>query len=285
MKNILILCMALIATQAVAQAAEKIETREQSPCVTIRWEESRSFTINAKLSNYTHIILPEKILPGFIPVVGNPGLWDVEGAGAHLYVKPNSTEGEGASTTISVVGESGAAYDFQAVRRTDGVERCLRVSNGAVFAGATAAALNTFQPPEVRRAQAESTIWKTKYSELEASHKEQLSNAVTEALRRYRYHIYTRYNWQTKKGGFIGTNLVSDVYDDGRFTYIRLINDNKGLLTVEADLSGKTEVVDARYDDVSRMYRIIGIYPKFTMKYGDSKLLINRENNITEGSF
>lgn len=263
----------------------QIDERDQAGCVPIKWDQNRTFTVNGTLHNYTHIILPEKILPGFTPVTGNSALWDVEGAGAHIYFKPNSTEKEGYSTTISVVGESGASYDFQAVRREGQTERCIKLIAGTVFSGSTAAALSNFVHPDIRVANEEAESWKRRYQQQEASHKEAMSNAVLEALRRYRYHIYTRYNWSTKKGSFIGSNLVSDVYDDGRFTYIRLVNDNKGLLTVEAELEGKTEVVESRYDDVSRMYRIVGIYPKFTMKYGEAKLLINRENNITQGSF
>lgn len=268
----------------VVLASLGAHAEQQEACTPIKWDESRSFTVAGKLHNYTHIVLPEKILPGTKAIVGNPALWDVEAAGGHIYLKPNSTEAEGASTTISVVSESGASFDFQAVRR-ESAERCIKVITGTVFNGSTASALNNFVHPNIQRAQVESDMWRKRYSDLEASHKEEMSNAVLEALRRYRYHIYTRYNWETKKGGFIGKNLVSDVYDDGRFTYIRLINDNKGLLTVEADLDGKTQVVDSRYDDVSRMYRIVGIYPKFTMKYGETKLLINRDNNITEGAF
>jgi len=276
-KFLLLTITMLVSLSTFAQQA-------QESCASIRWDESRSFSAGARLHNYTHIILPEKMLQGTKAIVGNPGLWDVEAAGNHIYFKPNSLEQEGASTTISVIGESGMSFDFLA-RRTESPERCIKIISGTVFTGGTANALNEFVHPTIQRAQVESEQWKTRYQQLETSHKEDMSNAVLEALRRYRYHIYTRYNWETKKAGFIGSNLVSDVYDDGRFTYIRLINDNKGLLVVEAELDGKTQVVDSRYDDVSRMYRIVGIYPKFTMKYGEAKLLINRDNNITEGSF
>ncbi len=62
--------------------------------------------------------------------------------------------------------------------------------------------------------------------------------AVMDALRKYRYHIFTRYNWSTGSG-FAGKNIISDVYDDGRFTYIRLSNPNRGLMAVQAEVGGK----------------------------------------------
>jgi hypothetical protein len=108
--------------------------------------------------------------------------------------------------------------------------------------------------------------------------------AVMEALRRFRYHIYTRYEWE---GGnsFETRGLISDIYDDGRFTYIRLESPNRGLLSIESEVGGKTAIVPAKYDDAYGMYQINGIYPSFTLRLDEAKLEVSRADSVTKGAF
>ncbi|HDZ55287.1 hypothetical protein LCGC14_0393320 [marine sediment metagenome] len=108
--------------------------------------------------------------------------------------------------------------------------------------------------------------------------------AVMEALRRFRYHVYTRYNWDQGKG-FAAQGLVSDVYDDGRFTYIRLHQPNRGLMSVETEVGEKTAIVPTKYDDTYGMYVVSGIYPSFTLRVDDARINIARADSTTHGEF
>ena len=114
--------------------------------------------------------------------------------------------------------------------------------------------------------------------------KAQTQKAVYEALRRFRYHVYTGYTWNQGKG-FEAKGLVTDVYDDGRFTYIRLDKPNRGLMSVETVVGGKTAVVPTKYDDAYGMYVISGIYPSFNLKMDESEMSIERKDSKTLGEF
>ena len=58
--------------------------------------------------------------------------------------------------------------------------------------------------------------------------KKKTDQRLDEVLERYRSHIYTRYEWG-EASVFKGKALVSDVFDDGRFTYIRVVPDHRGV--------------------------------------------------------
>lgn len=90
--------------------------------------------------------------------------------------------------------------------------------------------------------------------------------------------------WNQGKG-FEAEGLVTDVYDDGRFTYIRLDKPNRGLMSVETVIGGKTAVVPTKYDDAYGMYVISGIYPSFSLKMDESKMSIERKDNKLLASF
>jgi hypothetical protein len=64
-----------------------------------------------------------------------------------------------------------------------------------------------------------------------------------------------------------------------------LASDNKGLLSLESELGGKKEIIEANFDDVTKMYRVAGIYPAFDLKYNKTKLRVTRDSNETQGAF
>ncbi len=275
-----------VATFAASPAVADSDIKASQNCKTLRWSKDKIHSLRARMNHYTHIILPEKMLKGTEPIVGNNELWDANGAGQHIYIKPNSYEEAGASTTVSVVTESGKAYDFLAERHTHDIERCVRIADGLVFGEEHAKALDTFVPPQMAMQNAQTEYLQRQLAQLQESAEQEKKNAVMEAIRKYRFHIYTRYEWSTGSGGkFMGKDLVSDIYDDGRFTYIRLRNDNKGLLTIQAELDGKEEIIQSKYDDLAKLYKIVGIYPKFIMRYGEAKVSISRADNVTQGAF
>ncbi|MNY67096.1 hypothetical protein D3C86_2046170 [compost metagenome] len=75
------------------------------------------------------------------------------------------------------------------------------------------------------------------------------------------------------------------MYDDGRFTYIRLNQPNRGLLSVETEIGEKNAVVPTKYDDAYGMYVISGIYPKFSLKADEAQINVTRSDSRTNGEF
>lgn len=109
-----------------------------------------------------------------------------------------------------------------------------------------------------------------------AQSKQDKNLAVEDSLMAYRSNIYTGYEWQ-KSGVFFGKNTVSDVWDDGRFTYVRLTNPNKGILTVTALVNGKEEMADYKYDPSAKIYMITGLFPSFLLRYDEAEIKITRK--------
>lgn len=273
MKNY-IKCFLLLTASAstIASATE---------CKPIGHTDGESHNISAMTNYFTHIVLPENIIQGTKPIVGNKDLWVVDSAGPHIYIKPTSKLKPGESTSLSAVGESKKSYDFKVFRKEKIDTTCVQLVEGVLFSASQKKAL--MKQPDTTSSELAS-LWREKYTSEKRSKEKAVKEAVFEALRRYRYQIYTRYKWG-KGSGFIGKKLISDVYDDGRFTYIRVYNQNKGLLMVEAKLAGETEIVEAKFDTLNKMYTISGIFPEFTLKYGDSKLKVSRADNSTAGEY
>lgn len=250
-------------------------------CQSVGHSDGNTHDIGAKLHTYTHIVLPENIMQNTKPIIGNSDLWVADFAGPHIYIKPNSNQKPGATTSLSAVGESGKSYDFKVVRKKDLDNNCYKLVQGVLFSPSAKQALTLRSDNSSNELAA---LWRDKYSTMKRQAEDEKTEAILEALRRYRYQIYTRYKWG-RGSGFIGRDLISDVYDDGRFTYIRVHNQNKGLLMVEAKLAGEVEIVEAKFDTLNKMYTVSGIFPEFTLKYGDSKLKISRADNDTVGEY
>lgn len=261
-------------------------------CQKVDHSDGKIHHVNSMINSYTHIELPENVMKGTKPLVGNKDLWTSDHAGPHIYIKPTTSLKLGAKTSLSAVGESGKSYDFKIIRKSNVLNPCVKLTDGVLFSDSER---KTLRKKEKNHPIELASLWKDKYLQLRTQVENDKSNAIYEALRRYRYQIYTRYDWKRSKTraghgskgtrGFIGNRLVSDVYDDGRFTYIRVYNQNRGLMMVEAKLEGKTEIIDAKYDSVNKMYTISGIFPEFILKYNNSKLKVTRANNATVGAY
>lgn len=252
-------------------------------CQPLGHEDGKIHDIKAEIHKYTHIQLPENVMNDTKPLVGNSELWTTDAAGPHIYIKPTSELKPGQETSLHVVGASGRAYDFTIKRVGDLKNSCYYVSDGILFNKDQRAAMK-LQSTNSNTAEL-ATLWKDKYMQEKRQNNDDVNVAIRDALRKYRYQIYTRYNWDKGGDGFIGDDLISDVYDDGRFTYIRVFNQNKGIMTVEAELAGQTEMIEAKYDTMNKMYTIAGIYPKFTLKYADTQVNISRADSKTQGEY
>ena len=75
-----------------------------SQCKTIHWKEGARYTITGSLHLATHITFP--VSKSADPVVGNSELWNIESAGNHVFLKPNSTLDAGKTTTLTFIGQN-----------------------------------------------------------------------------------------------------------------------------------------------------------------------------------
>lgn len=267
----------LVAAGVSAQAAS---------CRVIHWKPDSVLQINSALYLGTRVELPADNL---IPPVSSSELWNAEGAANQVMIKPNSDTTQGKSGIIRIWTTDGSSYDIVANRASDSQnDVCVKiVADGMFFTPGARDALNSQSSNIARGAAASGQQVQMLQQQLvrqQQESKAQTQKAVYEALRRFRYHVYTGYTWNQGKG-FEAKGLVTDVYDDGRFTYIRLDKPNRGLMSVETVVGGKTAVVPTKYDDAYGMYVISGIYPSFNLKMDESEMSIERKDSKTLGEF
>ncbi|HFG2121377.1 TPA: TrbG/VirB9 family P-type conjugative transfer protein [Vibrio cholerae] len=259
-------------------------------CQKVKYEKGNIIEIKSALRMGGRIQLPANLITA--PVVSNNHLWDVEGLEGtnQIVLKPNSELPEGADTMIYAFTDDGNTIDIHA-RRSDS-----KGNQPCVIVDATNAFFNDQQKRSIqgfgiqRNQPAVQFVDDRRIKELEkelASLQEtselERNKAVVDALRKYRFRIYTRYSWDEGKE-FVGNNTVADVYDDGQFTYIRLANPNRGILSVETVIGGKDAIAPTKYDDAYGVYKVTGIYPKFTMRIDNVTIEVKRRDNATKGN-
>jgi Conjugal transfer protein len=262
---------------------------QAASCRVIHWKADSILQINSAMYLGTRVELPAD---NIIDPVVSSDLWNAEGAANQVMIKPNSDTAQGETAVVRAWTADGGSYDIVAKRVSNGpsVDVCVKiVADGGFFTPGARSALSNqssamAQGTAVAGAQAQSQQLQQQLTQVRHQAEDDKRTAVMEALRRFRYHVYTRYSWDQGKG-FAAQNLVSDVYDDGRFTYIRLYQPNRGLMSVETEVGEKTAVVPTKYDDAYGMYVISGIYPKFSLKVDDAEINIARADSKTNGEF
>jgi type IV secretory pathway VirB9-like protein len=272
MKKFILVLMALVAICPVAKA------EDVGGCKTIQYKQGRVYLIQSALYKGTHITLPERLM--LDPIPGNNALWNVEGNGYHVMVQPNSEERQGYETTLTLITESNRSYNLILRRVTKNHDTCVIIEDeGGFFQGAKKSEYKTL--PE-----RENIFLQKQIANLQASLEEEktrTNRTLDDVLKKYRSFIYTRYTW-SKGSGFKGENLVSDVYDDGRFTFIRVVSDQRGVLALSAEIDEKEEMIEYELDS-DHIYKISGIYPKFKLQYGASEVTVNRKDNKSNGAY
>lgn len=265
---------------------------QAATCKQLRFSENDIITVRSAIGMGTRIQLPANLISE--PATSNNHLWDVEGiVGTNqIVLKPNSSLKEGESTMIYVFTDDGRVIDINASRvAVKANQPCVVLDpSPAFFSKDTKMAIRGFaqQPQLGINARSENDIARIDQLEKQLDIAKQTNElerkqAIISALKKYRYRIYTRYQWDEGKE-FVGRNTISDVYDDGQFTYIRLANPNRGILSVETMIGGKNAIAPTDYVDEYAMYKVTGIYPQFTLRVDEVTLKINRMDNQTKGN-
>ncbi|ECP5540383.1 conjugal transfer protein [Salmonella enterica] len=253
-------------------------TAAAQQCRTVMWQPGTVIKVNSALYLGTRIQLPE----GTSLVTKDPfssnALWTAAGAANQVMVQPTSDLPEGKKTMITIFMTNGESLDVEGVRVSEAAnQQCVIVKQSGMNNRDRAALTAGYNQTSPQAAQMQQQM-----QVMQQAHEADNKQAVTEALRRYRYFVYTRYNWETGKG-FAGKHLISDVYDDGRFTYIRLSKPSRGLLAVSAEVGGKEAIIPTKYDDAYNIYQMSGIYPKFSLTLDSQKVEVKRADNGTNG--
>lgn len=257
-------------------------------CRQIAWHKTKPIVIYTALYRHVHITLPEDLI--MEPVNPN-ALFNVVGQGKHIFISPTSEDALAQTTTISALTTDGNSYDFVVHQNAKKHVSCVNITNRKFVSDEQLSALKNpvFSTGGVQNKNLELEVDRLKRKLRIQGRKAETDKleAVKEAVRKYRYHIYTRYNWDSSENSnsFLDTKLINDIYDDGRFTYLRLSNDNKGIPSIEAMVAGEPALIESKYDEVADLYRIVGIFPSLNLIYGDDKLEVTRRDKDTKGEY
>jgi type IV secretory pathway VirB9-like protein len=265
-----LLTVLLLPAMSFAGSSEK--------CEVIHWQPDHVYTLTGSINYATHITMP--VSSSVDPVVGNSdresstGLWHVEYRQGqnNLFFKPTDKRlADGSQTNMTYVGDDGNSYEFILKRVDQPKYVCVVIEkNGGLMDGSW----SHYQTPNQRLMKLLSVQLHQQNTQITRSD-QQIISQQRKALSAYRSHIYTDYTW-SGRGDWWGTHDVNSVYDDGRWTYIRLNTDNKGVMSVYGIVSGHQELLQYHYDAQNKVYRISGIYPALVLIY--DKNTLNQRN-------
>lgn len=202
-------------------------------------------TIQAQINHATRITLPDVItrdIAGNASTDGGQGLWQVTAIGEHYWIKPSdANSSDGESTSLTLLTASGGVFEFVIQRVNNLVSPCIVVRDSIAMGGVFGA---TAALPAAPAADADA--------------------AASPSFTRYRF-----------KG-----DDVSAVFDDGRYTYVRLSNRPAGLEvpTLRGGDKRHPELIDARYDAETQTYTVTGVHDVLTLVSGRRQVEIRRES-------
>lgn len=258
------------------------------PCKEISWMPDNVYVVRSQLHVASHIILPEPMQGK--PVAGNATLWAVNGENVHLFIKPKTKDvTEGTQTSVSVISSDNTSFDFFVERVASAPDICIKIVKDATsqLGDGLPQGWKTPQQQDAERlaeqlkaAHQTAAQYRKQINTVKQSSQQQLLNTLAE----YRMHIYTGYSWEDGGTSFFGESFISDVYDDGRFTFIRVTHDNKAILQISATIDGKEEMIEYAYDEDKKIYTIAGIFPAFVLRYDESEIDVKRRDGATGGA-
>lgn len=232
-------------------------------CQIIYAQPNHRYFITSSINFGTHMIFPENSVD---VVVGSKELWDQAHSMNHVFIKPNSNEKEGEATTLTFISESNNSYDFIVQRVPyEKVNTCVVIKRNNSLLNETT--WNNFSMKNERM--------KNFFAMQLAEQKKQMADQQRSAMEKYRANIYTNYTWP-RKAGLLGHAYISDVYDDRRWTYVRVAQDSVPIMAIYGVLNGKKNLLEFTYDAITREYRVPGIYDGITIAYNGMKIPIKR---------
>lgn len=240
-------------------------------CKVYDWKPGDIITVETTLYKQTHVTLPETALD---VIWGPKELWENDNVENHLFIKPLSSAPQGKETTATAIGTSKNAYEFELVRVDKLSSHCVVVNaSGSLIKRQNWDSKDAQVQGQVMLLQQQLARVNAEKAQMQEDSKRQ----ANEAVKSYRASITSNYSW-TAGSGWFANDVIESVHDDGRFTYIRLKTDEKGILSILADIDGKTEILEKIYDANKREYRVAGIYPRFSLKASGSEVIVTRKS-------
>lgn len=196
----------------------------------------------------------------------------------HAWIKSSSLAPEAVETSLTVLDEALNAYDFVLQRNNVPGYTCaiVNLDKSADFAPsliAAEAARNPPPPPDHTKAintlTAQINQLRLDMSNNRLTDRQGFENRVA-ALHS---EIYAGYAWlAAEEDAELSAAIhaaIQSVHDDGIRTFIRVREmPSLGLLAIQGEFQGETQLVQSAYDPLLSMYTITGVYDKIHLSAG-----------------
>lgn len=239
-------------------------------CRTVAWQRGDIVRVQAQPYKQVHITLPES---GIDVIMGDKELWALDWINNQIFIKPTSRSNEGRSTTISAIGQSGNAYEFLVTRAHESAEM-----SHCVYLTADSGLIARLAWSQAAAASGGAEVMAREVHGLRERN-ENLERQARDSMKAYRKRLNSNYAWSAGVFSRWNGGDVESVYDDGRFTYVRMKDGAQGLVSIAGEIDGKSLLLEYSYDSPTRTYQISGIFPKLMLRSGDQSLTISRSED------
>lgn len=253
-----------------------VEAASLAACRAILLPPGTRETVQAHINVGTRIQFPATIKTF---QVDTPGLWDVSAKDDSLFVRPKTGDINAAATGISVFLITGRKYDFVARRSEDIPHRCVLVAAlpGDPSASSALASVKATRPQSLRPVMKPSNDSLMVAGQQVAEMRRQMEAQARDRIKEFQYAINTRYAWAGGGKSADAQNLIDAVYDDGRFTYVRITTSAFGLPAVAGILGDKDVLLQYSYDDLTGVFTVQGLYDRLRVRLGNHQIDILRQ--------
>jgi len=179
---------------------------------------------------------------------------------------------------------SGRKYDFVARRSDDIPNRCVLVAEFPTDPPASPPAAKPtgrrLAPKPAAEAPDPSQLMATQqhaWGQQLAEMRRQIEAQARDRIKEFQHSINTRYSWAGVGASPDDHNLIDAVYDDGRFTYVRITTSAFGLPSVAGTLDDKDVLVQYSYDDLTGVFTVQGLYDRLKVRLGNHQIDILRQ--------
>lgn len=104
----------------------------------------------------------------------------------------------------------------------------------------------------------------------------QISQQATDKIKTFQYSLYTKYELHGEDS-HDDQRLVSAVYDDGRFTYVRISTTAFGLPILTGLIGGDDAALQYEYDDLTGTMIVHGLFDHIRVKLGTHLIDVDRQ--------
>ena len=248
-------------------------------------------TIEANVNVATRLQFPATVAKD---EVSTPDLWDGSYSGSSVWIRPKTIIREADRTGLTVFLDNGHSYDFLVAAAPGVPQSCILIVDYPTVTPtppvASAPAAPTRSPEEIEAARqaANARASAARAARARASAQQQaaltakfdqmrrqMEQQANDRIKQFQYSIDTQYAWDgvTRDDQL----LVNAVYDDGRFTYVRVTTTAFGLPALSGRLDGKDALLEFDFDDLTGVFTVQGLYDKLRLKLGTHVINIVRK--------